>query len=630
MTTATLIKKNMKWNFKNYFLYFASMIFIIMIVYTFNSIQYNEQVLENINTSMTILMEIGAVFIYIFAFIFMWYSNNFFTRNRKNEIGLYSMLGVSKKQISRMLLAENILLGIGALVLGVLLGTMLSKFFVMLLFNLMSKYIDVDFSFSMYALITTGIIFGSFFLILGVHNYMIIYRFKLIEFFNAKNKREKEPKGSAIIAITSLVMLISGYFIAIEQAMKMDFLMYTLVVLILVIVGTYGLFSSFMVFYGKLRRRNRKNLYKNMNLINTSNFIYRIKSNSFVLGSIAILSATAITAAGMSSSFYYQIGLDASGETPYSYAYKMTDGEFDQKVDGILNNAVDHRVIYDETGEVKTGMVGIVIDGEFNDVPMAFISQSTFNKLADFNNLEKINLKAGESLFLVSPRAYSFAKDLKSIQMQNGDKISINEMKQKNVISSISNIYSIVISDDVYENLSDIETVENLRFIEVENENSAQDLTKNLLKIFDERDADSYEYRLESSEMFYNAQMEVRGMLMFVGIFIALVVLISTGSMIYFKLINEAEEEKTRYNIVRKVGASRRDVFKSIYSQMGAMFIFPIIIGLSHASFALGALSKMLKKDLIIPTIVTMAVYVLIYGIYYILTVYKYNKTVNS
>jgi putative ABC transport system permease protein len=315
---------------------------------------------------------------------------------------------------------------------------------------------------------------------------------------------------------------------------------------------------------------------------------------------------------------------------PYSYAYKITDSEFDQHVDDVLSSQSDHKVVYDEIGEIKSGTVDIEIDGVSNNSSMVFLSQSTFNKLADFNNLEKINLNNTESLFLVSPRGYNFAKGLKSVQMPNGDKISINEMKQKNVISSISNIYSMVLSDETYGNLSDIEKVENLRFIEVENENSAQDLTKSLLKIFEGREDGSYEYRLESSEMFYNAQMEVRGMLMFVGIFIALVVLISTGSMIYFKLINEAEEEKTRYNIVRKVGASRRDVFKSIYSQMGAMFIFPIIIGLAHAGFALGALSKMLKKDLIIPTIVTMAVYVLIYGVYYILTVYKYNKTVNS
>lgn len=631
MNTASLIKKNMKWNFKNYFLYFASMIFIIMIVYTFNSIQYNKQILENVNESMIFLMQIGAIFIYIFAFIFMWYSNNFFTRNRKKEVGLYSMLGVEKKKIARMLFIENLSLGLVGLIIGIIGGTLLSRIFVMLLFHLMGKFIAVKFAFSISAIINTATIFSVFFAVLSIHSYILIYRFKLIEFFRAKNKREKEPKGSLIVAIISILMLVSGYFIAVCKVSDMNFMIYALSVLTLIVIGTYGLFVSFMVFYGKIKRKNTKKLYKGMNLINTSNFIYRIRGNAFILGSIAILSATAITAAGMSTSLYYTIGADVELDNPYSYSYIIEDDGIDSKVNEIMEKYPEHNIIFDDIIEVKNSVVDIEkTDGNI-DMDVALISESEFKKISTYNKLDNIDIKKDRGTIFIK-KIYSEYTNYNSVKIKDIEKpILQNKIIKKDIVVSSFGFMTVLLDDASYKKIDSTENpIQKIRLIEVENKKNSEELTNELKNLFKEERGNDYLTRLTAFNEDYKTQMEFRGMFMFVGSFIALVVLVCTGSMIYFKLINEAEDEKKRYEIVRKVGANRKDIFKSIANQMAAMFIFPIILGITHASFALGALSQLLKADLIKPTIFTMIVYVIIYFIYYLLTVNKYNKTVNS
>lgn len=632
LNTGTLIKKNIKWNFKNYFLYFASMIFIIMIVYTFNSIQYNNQIIENVNKNMIILMKVGAVCIYIFAFIFMWYSNSFFTRNRKKEVGLYSMLGVEKRKIARMLFVENFMLGALALFIGILLGTLLSRIFVMLLFNLMGKFVAVKFTLSITAITTTATIFGIFFVILSIHSYVLIYRFKLIEFFRAKSKREKQPKGSALIGISSLIMLITGYIIAIGDLKTINFPIYVLLVLSLVIIGTYGVFSSFMVFYGKMKRRNTKKLYRGMNLINTSNFIYRIRSNSFILGSIAILSATAITAAGMSYSFYYQIGVDMEASNPYSYSYALANDKIDSKITNIIEKYPEHKIILDKTIDVKYSECNILDRPEKSyNFDATIISESQFAKIAEFNGLSKIDLEKNDTIAFVSPTLVDILEKDNSVKLINSDKkFKVKDLKVQNIAGVSVSTFTLVVDDEVYSQIKSEREISQIRFIEVENKRESTKLTKELEELFSNERDTSYYTRLDAFETIYTAQMEFRGMFMFVGIFIALVVLVCTGSMIYFKLINEAEDEKMRYEIVRKVGASKKDIFKSIGCQMAIMFAFPIVIGITHAAFALGALSQLLGKNLVIPTIITMIAYVLIYCIYYLLTISKYNHTVNK
>ena len=165
--------KNIKRNFYNYFLYFVSMIFSIMIYFIFTSIQYNTQVQEVVGSSITFstVFKAASIVIAIFVAIFIWYSNSFFIKKRKKEVALYSLLGIRKKQIARMLFYENIVMGTAALAAGILMGSLFSKLFIMLLIRLMGFSANIIFMIPLKAVLNTSVVFIILFLITSIHGY---------------------------------------------------------------------------------------------------------------------------------------------------------------------------------------------------------------------------------------------------------------------------------------------------------------------------------------------------------------------------------------------------------------------------------------------------------------------------
>ncbi|MGE7933557.1 FtsX-like permease family protein [Viridibacillus arvi] len=193
MNMFNIVKKNIKYNFYQYFLYLASMTLSITIYFTFLSLQYNDQIILALTDTDKLQSAFEASFILLLLFvaIFIWYSNNFFVKRRKKDIGLYSLLGVEKKQIGRMLFYENFIMGILALFIGLAIGELFSVFFSMILVKLMGFSIAITFTFNSRAIIQTLLVFNLIIFLTSLQGYFIIYRFKLIELFHATKKGEK-------------------------------------------------------------------------------------------------------------------------------------------------------------------------------------------------------------------------------------------------------------------------------------------------------------------------------------------------------------------------------------------------------------------------------------------------------
>ena len=222
MTLFSIARKNIRKNFTNYFLYIASMIFSIVIYFTFVSLKYDDAIQASTDSSTKISSAFNgaAVVLMIFVAVFIWYSNSFFTKKRKKEVGLYSLLGVRKKQIGQMLFYENFIMGIIALIIGIVLGTLLSKFFVTLLMKIMGYEAMGNFVISPAAIINTIVVFIIITAITSIHGYRLIYRFKLIELFKAEQEGEKEPKASFLIAVFSIILLGIGYWLALQNLLE--------------------------------------------------------------------------------------------------------------------------------------------------------------------------------------------------------------------------------------------------------------------------------------------------------------------------------------------------------------------------------------------------------------------------
>ncbi|WP_411553836.1 ABC transporter permease [Paenibacillus lautus] len=642
MTLFSIARKNIRKNLANYFLYFASMIFSIVIYFTFVSLKYDTAIQSAAegSTKISSAFSAAAVVLIIFVAVFIWYSNSFFTRKRKKEVGLYSLLGVRKKQIGLMLFYENFLMGVLALLAGIALGSVLARFFVSLLLKVMGYDAIASFSISPEAIINTTIVFMIITLITSLQGYRLIYRFKLIELFHADQEGEQEPKASWITALLSLVFVGTGYWLALQNLLQskvwaaMGFMLTPLVILMTVIIGTYLLFSTLTVTLLKLSRNNKNRFWNGMNIISISQLLYRIKGNARTLTIIAVLSATTLTAVGTAYSFYYSNASNASLANPNSMTFINGDGGTTKRIDELIASSSDHELLYHATVpvlEVDADVSGLDAALSHDMQTYSAISNQDFNELAKLQGRkEAMELKGDEAAVLdpvyyegISP-AYVGSK-VKLTQNDQEHDITFKQLKKFSVLN-MGTVYStIVLSDELFAKLEkETNKSFSLEAYGISNQDQAKQLTEEIEGVLPESAGFASYYQD------YARGMESSGLLIFMGGFLGLVFLTATGSIIYFKQLTEANSDKARYRILSKIGVNKREVRKTIAHQVLFIFALPLIAGIAHCSVALIALSRLLNMNLLIPVVICMGVYTCIYLIYYVVTVNAYYRIVTK
>ncbi|MCY6485801.1 ABC transporter permease [Clostridium aestuarii] len=648
MNLFNIAARNVKRNFYNYFVYFVSMIFSIMIYFTFVSIQYNEQVLQlaQVKERIGSGFKAASIVIAIFAAIFIWYSNSFFTKKRKKEIGLYSLLGVKKKQIGRMLFYENIVMGILALGAGIILGTLLSKVFVMLLVKLMGFSLPIKFTIIPKAIINTFITFFILFFITSVHGYTIIYRFKLIDLFKAEKSGEKEPKTSVVAAVFSVILIVGGYTLYLKAfELKLNFLYVILATLILVVIGTYIFFSYFTVFVIKMAKKNKKKYYNGINMIGTSQLLYRIKSSARTLATIAVLSATTLTAMGIATSQYYDFYTKQEARYPFSYVIKMNNDNLAKKVEAVMDKYPKNKVVNSIDIEFLNleckipNVSKLRKDVEYRKVSTYIISERQYNEIAKVRGIkDKISLNTSNECVLfdewyMGKFDESYKDKTVEIDTNNeNQKFKIVDFKPYSLTNRYMTFETLVVKDEIYDKYYNDSKIYKVKAYINDNKKDAEELTKEL------RNLVSKEY-LEDEELFgkfssyydsYKGNLIESGLIIFVAGFLGLVFLMATGSIIFFKQLSEANDDKERYILLKKIGVNKKEIKVSISKQIFFVFITPLILGIVHSCVAVSIIGDALNLNLTVPIGISVGAYTLIYMIYYMLTVNAYSKIVNS
>lgn len=637
--------KNIKRNFYSYFLYFASMIFSIIVYFTFTSIEYNTQVQKVIGASISFssIFKSAAIVIAVFVAIFIWYSNSFFIRKRKKEIALYSLLGIRKKQIGMMLFYENIVMGMAALVSGIFLGGLLSKLFIMILIRLMGFSADITFMVPLEAVINTAVVFIILFLITSVHGYRIIYRFKLIDLFNAENQGEREPKVSIFYSIASVLLIGGGYWIYTRKLSVFTFSS-IFITLALTIIGTFMLFSSLTLLIIKLSKKNRRRYYKGINMIGTSQLLYRIKASARTLATIAVLSAATLTAMEVSASFYYDLTVDLQKNYGFTYAFASNDTSLDKQVEAIIAKYPENKII------ASINMNFAKVNGQWPDfsstsakkaTPASFyiISESNYDEIARARGLkDKIKLDSSNYAAVFSQvlnffSDYNFAG--KTITISEGNEsfpLKVVDYKAYSLPNAGMTRYTVVVKDEVYNKYRNEKNLYRIKGYITDNKKDSEALTYELTsfmsKKLPQKDRNYFNFSSYYSE--YRSELLFSGIIIFIGAFLGLLFLVATGSIIFFKQLSEANDDKGRYEILRKIGVTKKEIKSSISKQIFIVFALPLIIGIMHSLVASTLLSKIIRTDLTLPIIITISAYTVIYMIYYFLTVNSYYSIINS
>ncbi|WP_230135973.1 ABC transporter permease, partial [Peribacillus frigoritolerans] len=464
MTLFSLARKNIARNLSQYFLYIASMVFSIIIYFTFVTLKYSDAVAEQTASSQKLgsLMSGAAVILVFFVAIFIAYSNSFFMKKRKKEVALYALLGVRNRQIGFMLFFENLLLGLVSLVVGILLGFLCSKGFMTILIYLMGYDVIAPFTFSGSAALNTSIVFLIIFLVTSFQGYRLIYQFKLIDLFHASKKGEAAPKPSMIVAFLGIFLIVIGYWLAMQDLFtskvweKIGFLMTALIILTTVIAGTFLLFHSVTGFVLAVIKKNEKWLWKGLHLMTVSQLLYRIRGNARTLTVIAVLSATTVTAGGAVYGLYYNANDQVMTVDPNTFMYQQTDVKSDHQVTAILPDTK-----YDENVEalsITFNTKELSEESAFDNSDKRIytvIDERTYNKLADVQGKEALHVNHGKAVILDIGYDKRFSPEYKdkTIRTENNTAITFQSFKTQTVLNAKTAGIAVVVSNDQFKSL---------------------------------------------------------------------------------------------------------------------------------------------------------------------------------
>ncbi|HHX61451.1 MAG TPA: ABC transporter permease [Epulopiscium sp.] len=614
MTLFDLVTKNIRRNIKHYGLYIGATVFSIIIYFIFAILKYSENIGGLMDTSIKMkgIMSASAFVLMIFSMAFILYSNTFFIKKRKKEVALYSLLGLKKGKIGFMLFFENMMIGIISLVMGIVFGFFLAQFFLAILLRLMGIQIGMEFAFSGQAIVETTIVFFVIFLITSLSGYRIIYKFKLVDLFQAANKGEKQPKTYLINVLMGILSLSVAYWIALQDLTTSEVwrkfgISTPLLIIGLTIIGSYFLFNNVLVYILNKMIKKERWAWKGLNLMTVSQLLYRIRGNAKTLTIITILSATTITAGGAVFGMYYTTDKMVEQYAPFSFMWEGSQNKIPME---FVESSINF--------EVKT----VRVHGEKRDVEYKVISQSIFELLAQtlkWDDIEQTKNKEMEAL-LIEP-----FYDERWSEKQDGIQINDNWYQiSKIYVEPIFNIEVLpgsvlVLSDEQFKELNQ----ESINFcaILLDDYRKYADLAEELITLID---ADKF----SSTLINYQKALKDSGAILFVGSFLGLVFLLATGSIIFFKMLTEAEEDKSKYAILYKIGVSKQAMKRTIRYQVGVVFLGPLLLGLVHGTVALIAFSNLMDMNLLKPVLLWMLAYTIIYIIYYFITLKGFYQTV--
>lgn len=400
------------------------------------------------------------------------------------------------------------------------------------------------------------------------------------------------------------------------------------------IIGTYFIFRSFTVFLLLGLQKNKTRYYRGINVVSVSQLLARIQANAKTLTAIALLSAVTLCGIGASYSMYYKNKVMIDKTEPFSFMYVKTDSQVDQQIENTIKNS-NHTIKEKITIPLIKVKADLQVNGlmpinfEKNPNELNLLSESTFNMLADKTNKDiKVSLQNTEVVALDANKSHTFQTEYKNgkvdLHLSNNDySLQFVGKIQDNILNDSLHEFTIVVPDQIFYDMSKQQKPYMLQAYKVSDDKNTKKLTKAIQILLKD-------IHLISKYGAYKSVVEASGLVIFAGVFLGLVFLAATGSIIYFKQLTEATIDQDKYIILRKLGVSKQTIFKSIAKQIAFIFILPLTVGSLHSIVVLKALSNTLGIDIFIPVLTTIVAYTLIYFAYYILTVKSYNNIVNK
>lgn len=634
MNLNSLIIKNFSRNLKNYGLYIFALVFSVSLFFSLLTLTLDDKASKEISqsTMMTSLFSVGAFVIVIIIIFFVMYANLIFIKRRHRELALFQLIGMNKSKVFRILLVENFFIYFGSLICGIILGFFISRLLLMILMNIIGVDLLVEMNFSITAALVTAGIFILIFIFLLIQNKYFLHRHQLIDLLklNKVSEASQKPIGLAtgLFGVLGIIMVAVGYFLStkmFEWAMENPILLPVLI-LVLTIVGSYLLFKCGIALILNIFRK-RKASHVNVNdVLSTTSIMFKMRSNAFLLTVITVITAISITAMSLSYINYYSTEKMLESTEPYDYTV-----ENKEDLDYYETLLKDHG--YDIEKYEKTFMSSHVEMDMESPLPEQEISYP----IVSDEEFEGYDLKNNEVYVTGTLAILDFFTNMEegtAVTFVNDDSyektLEITKVYTEGILPSrlTFGMPVLIVDDQIYQELKENEAYEKEHDMPTElfAFNIVDGDNDEILELMDKEENPSFTSKQKS----YDEMIQMSGMLMFILGYLGFAFLLTSGCILYFKQIDECENEKGSYRVLRKLGFTNNEILRGLIYKMIISFGIPLIIGLLHSLFAVKSGWFIFGIEMWKPTLIVMLVYTILYSIFSLMSLLYYKRTVNN
>ena len=662
-----LAKQNIRNNKSTYIPYMITCIFCIAMIYMMEFLRDCPTLDQAVRQADEVRMIVftGEIVVEIFCIIFLIYSNSFLMKRRQKEIGLYNILGLERNHIGIVMFLETIITSIGSLAGGIAAGIIGSKLALLLLLKLLHIPSVLGFYISVKGIFTCLFMFGIIFLMILFLNLAKIHLSRPVELLRGNNTGEKEPAAKWLMALIGFICLGAGYYLAVTTESPIKAITIFLLAVILVMAGTYLLFTAGSIVILKFLRRRKSFYYRTGNFISISGMLYRMKQNAIGLASICILSTGVLLMISMTVSIYFGMNDIMLNRYPYDVDMSVTsisEDECQTAIEAFEKAIADNKVPVEKSVEEiyldivcsKNGDQILIkpantIRNSDSVLVLSLFTQAEYERLTGIS----ANLNDGE-IFAWYPSAVQ--KDSVTV---DETEFTVKKWLDKNPLTcgedAVSDNAVLVVTDEDFKKFDEMRTE---MYKGVSSAPAGEDLTLHLGLDITGSETDKIDFGTPVMEVVkdlkkngglsenswitsgirqqeYESYYADNGSLLFIGIFLGSLFLMGTAMIIYYKQISEGYEDQKRFEIMQKVGLSRREVRSSVRRQILMVFFLPLLIAMLHITMAFPMIRRMLllfgmtnTKLFIGCTAGTVLIFAVVYGLIYLMTARSYYHIV--
>ncbi len=662
-----LAKQNIRNNKSTYIPYMITCIFCIAMIYMMEFLRDCPTLDQAVRQADEVRMIVftGEIVVEIFCIIFLIYSNSFLMKRRQKEIGLYNILGLERNHIGIVMFLETIITSIGSLAGGIAAGIIGSKLALLLLLKLLHIPSVLGFYISVKGIFTCLFMFGIIFLMILFLNLAKIHLSRPVELLRGNNTGEKEPVVKWLMALIGFICLGAGYYLAVTTESPIKAITIFLLAVILVMAGTYLLFTAGSIVILKFLRRRKSFYYRTGNFISISGMLYRMKQNAIGLASICILSTGVLLMIAMTVSIYFGMNDIMLNRYPYDVDMSVTsisEEECQTAIEAFEKAIADNKVPVEKSVEEiyldivcsKNGDQILIkpantIRNSDSVLVLSLLDQAEYERLTGIS----ANLNDGE-IFAWYPSAVQ--KDSVTV---DETEFTVKKWLDKNPLTcgedAVSDNAVLVVTDEDFKKFDEMRTE---MYKGVSSAPAGEDLTLHLGLDITGSETDKIDFGTPVMEVVkdlkkngglsenswitsgirqqeYESYYADNGSLLFIGIFFGSLFLMGTAMIIYYKQISEGYEDQKRFEIMQKVGLSRREVRSSVRRQILMVFFLPLLMAMLHITMAFPMIRRMLllfgmtnTKLFIGCTAGTVLIFAVVYGLIYLMTARSYYHIV--